>query len=211
MSVFEYRQVVCGFLVHGLKDKYLTWDFIRSMADKFITDKGRFVGVLLNALFTELGAADAPRLWREAGFTIADFGIDDQAAFVKEHDLGKLFPSDEIGKLVAQLVEAGSADEDVISQVEAKATELQCSVDRDVGGLVLRHVLKQAVVELGGADELHKSDGEKLIEAREKDLLAKREKLLKKWLVKESDQAYALFEVQKLSQDLGHPNGMKRR
>jgi len=91
--------------------------------------------------------------------------------------------------------------------VEAKAKELECSIDRDMSRSVMRHVLAKTAAQLGGAEELCKSDGEQLIEGREKDMLSKRIKLLKKWLVKECDQAYALFAVQKLSQELGHPNG----
>ena len=69
-------------------------------------------------------------MWREAGVTCADFGVQDSAAFVKEHDLGKLFPSEEMDKLVAALIEEGASDDDVIDKVEAKAKELECSVDR---------------------------------------------------------------------------------
>ena len=202
----QLPQVVCGFLVAGIRDKYLTWEFIRTTADKYITDKDRFVGVLLNALFTELGAG-APSAWRDAGVTFADLGIKDEVAFVKEHDLGKLFPGEELGKLIAGLIADGASDADVIEKVEATAKELECAVDRDVSRLVLRLVLEKTVADLGGADELQKSDGEKLIEDREKEALSKRAMLLKKWLDKESDQAYALFEVQKLSQEMGYPNG----
>ena len=46
-------------------------------------------------------------MWREAGVTCADFGVQD--AFVKGHDLGKLFPSEEMDKLVAALIEEGAS------------------------------------------------------------------------------------------------------
>ena len=201
-------KVMCAFLVHGTKDEYISWEFIRSMTNKHITgDKPKFVGTLLNTLFAELGA-DATKTWRQAGISIAQFGIQDESAFVKEHNLGKLFPSEEIGKVVAQCLETGADDAEIIAQVIKAAGELECEVDRDMSRMLVRCVLRKTVAGLGGAEELQKSEGEKLIEPKEKEELEKHKMLLKKWLYKECDQAFALFEVQKCAQDMNYPKGL---
>ena len=58
---------------------------------------------------------------------------------------------------------------------------------------------------------MHKYEGNALIVPEEKAALAKRKALMKKWLDKECDQAFALFEVQKCAQDMGYPKGFLSR
>ena len=204
-------KVVCGFLIHGIKDKYFTWNFIKKMTDKYIEDKPKFAGTLLNALFQELGPADAPKAWRESGISLVDLGVKDESAFCKENKLNRLFPSEQIGELMEELLEKGASDADMIAQIEKTAGELECTVDRDMARVLMRCVLKRIVAELGGAEQLHKSDGESLTEPHEKLAFEKRTKLLKQWLGKECDQAYALFEVQKCAQQLDYPKGFLTR
>jgi Leucine-rich repeat (LRR) protein len=111
-------------------------------------------------------------------------------------------------KLIPELLAGNASDEDIIAEIK-KTTEL--SVDRDVGRIVLRSVLQNSVSELGGAEKLHKYEGNALIVPEEKVALAKRKALMKKWLDKECDQAFALFEVQKYAQDMGYPKGFLSR
>jgi hypothetical protein len=111
-------------------------------------------------------------------------------------------------KLIPELLAGNASDEDIIAEIE-KTTELL--VDRDVGRIVLRSVLQNSVSELGGAEKLHKYEGNALIVPEEKVALAKRKALMKKWLDKECDQAFALFEVQKYAQDMGYPKGFLSR
>jgi len=201
-------KITCAFIIHGIKDKYLTWGFATSRTEKWIENKERFLGQLLTTLFSELGAEVAPKEWREAGVTIGEFGVKDEAAFVKEYKLGKLFPTDEIGKIMLQLIESSASNADIIADVERAASELQCTVDREMSRLLVRYVLQNTVAQLGGADVLQKSETDALIVKEEKDLLEARKPLLKKWLDKESDQAFALFEVQKCAQDMNYPKGL---
>lgn len=204
-------KLLCGFLIHGTKDTYWDWEYIRSGADKYVTDKSKFMGTLLNALIDELGVDNAPKAWRESGVSIAQFGVADEAKFVQEHNLGKLFPTEEIGKLVQKLIDDNASEDDMIAAIEKAAGELECTVDRDMSRTLVKCVLQKVVTELGGAEELQKSDGEKLIEPKEKAALEQRKKLLKKWLDKECDQAFVLFEVQKCAQDMSYPKGFLSR
>jgi hypothetical protein len=124
--------------------------------------------------------------------------------------LEKLFPSAEMSKLVQQLLDSGTSDEDTISQIEKKAGELGCLIDRDMSRMIVGCIIRKVVDDLGGAEELIKSDGEKLIEPKEKEALKKHQDLLKKWLEKECDQALALFEVQKVALEINWPKGHNR-
>ena len=74
--------------------------------------------------------------------------------------------------------------------------------------MLVRCVLQKAVAELGGAEKLQKHEGEALIVPEEKAALEKRKALMKKWLDKECDQAFALFEVQKCAQEMDYPKGL---
>lgn len=211
IDIPEAPKIACAFMIHGVKDKYLSWDFAKSMSEKYIENKDKFLGQLLSTLFSELGAEHAPKAWREAGVAIGDFGIKDEAAFIKEYSLGKLFPSEEIGKLMSQLIESSASNDDIIAEIEKAAAVLECNVDRDMSRMLVRYVLKKTVAELGGAEALQALDTDVLIVQKEKELLEGRKTLLKNWLEKESDQAFALFEVQKCAQDMEYPKGFLSR
>ena len=206
-------KVLCEFLVHGTKDKYLTWDWIQSMAEKHVVDKERFVGTLLSTLLAELGAKDAAPAWRgagENGVSIKGFGVEDESALIEKYALDQLFPLSVVGRLIPGLLAGDMPDDEIIAEIEKSAGELELTVDREISRMLVGHILQKAVAELGGAETLLKYEGEDLIVPQEKAALKKREKLLKKWLEKECDQAFALFEVQKCAQDLGYPKGPPR-
>ena len=76
--------------------------------------------------------------------------------------------------------------------------------------MIVGCIIRKVVDDLGGGEELIKSDGEKLIEPKEKEALKKHQDLLKKWLEKECDQALALFEVQKVALEINWPKGHNR-
>jgi len=203
-------KILCSFLVHGTKDKYLDWEYVVKGTKEHVEDKDKFVATLLHTFVTEHGDEDALKAWKESGVSLLQLGISDEAAFVQQHNLEKLFPSAEMSKLVQQLLDSGTSGEETISQIEKKAGELGCLIDRDMSRMIVGCIIRKVVDDLGGAEELIKSDGEKLIEPKEKEALKKHQDLLKKWLEKECDQALALFEVQKVALEINWPKGHNR-
>ena len=200
-------KTVCEFLVHGIEDKYLSWAWVQEMVDKY-SDKEKFFGTLLATLLSELGAKDAHLAWRKAGedgVSIAGFGIKDECALIEQYKLDSLFP---LVKLIPELLAGDASDDDIIANIEKTTGDLELKVDREISRMLVRCVLQKAVAELGGAEKLQKHEGEALIVPEEKAALAKRKALMKKWLDKECDQAFALFEVQKCAQEMGYPKGL---
>ena len=200
-------KTVCEFLVHGIEDKYLSWAWVQEMVDKY-SDKERFFGTLLATLLSELGTKDAYLAWRKAGeegVSIAGFGIKDESALIEQYKLDNLFP---LVKLIPELLAGDASDEDIIAEIEKTTGDLELKVDREISRMLVRCVLQKAVAELGGAEKLQKHEGEALIVPEEKAALAKRKALMKKWLDKECDQAFALFEVQKCAQEMDYPKGL---
>jgi len=200
-------KTVCEFLVHGIEDKYLSWAWVQEMVDKY-SDKEKFFGTLLATLLSELGAKDAHLAWRKAGedgVSIAGFGIKDECALIEQYKLDSLFP---LVKLIPELLAGDASDDDIIANIVKTTGDLELSVDREISRMLVRCVLQKAVAELGGAEKLQQHEGEKLIMPEEKAALEKRKALMKKWLDKECDQAFALFEVQKCAQEMGYPKGL---
>ena len=207
IAVPSAPKTACEFLVHGIEDKYLSWAWVQGCVDKY-SDKEKFFGTLLATLLSELGAKDAYLAWRkagEAGVSIAGFGIKDESALIEQYKLDSLFP---LVKLIPELLAGDMSDEEIIAEMEKTTRDLELTVDREISRMLVRCVLQKAVAELGGAEKLQKHEGEALIVAEEKAALQKRKALLKKWLDKECDQAFALFEVQKCAQEMGYPKGL---
>ena len=201
-------KVAASFVAEGLSSGVLTWESLGKMVEDFWKETGfheKFLGLLFKTLLESQGVESSKKCWLEGGLTLAGLGIADEKKFIEEGDLHRMFPLPKAeAKISAMLAEAAS-EEEIIAWVEA---EFAGAVDRDLSRCIVRCVLRQTCAELGGAEALQKVNSEKLIEPGEKVLLQKRQSLMKKWLEKECDQSYALFEVQQCAQDMQFPPGL---
>jgi len=206
-------KVAAEFVADGLRNGVITWEFVAKMNSDYWKESGsgfhvKFLAQLLKTVLEKEGAEGAKKSWQEGGQSLGAFGVQEEAAFIEESALHTLFPLPKAEpKLKAMLAEAAT-DDAIVAWMEA---EFGGSVDRDLSRCILRCVLANYCQELGGPEELAKVESGKLIEAKEKELLLKRQTLMKKWLDKECDQSYALFEVQQAAQDMNFPPGFLSR
>ena len=103
------------------------------------------------------------------------------------------------------MLERGETDEEIIRWVRS---ETENKLDqREVGHSIITCVLTNMISELGGAEALD-LDLPWLIVPSEMTALRKHQNLMMTFLKRESDQAYSLFALQQLAQDLSYPKGL---
>ena len=198
-------KVSARFIVAGLKKGYVTWGYVSQSCDAWMKETGfspRFLGMILKEWAASSGMQEARDAWKSSGLSLASFGVDSEEEFATSNGLDAMFPIPKCEKAVMGMLDAKRPTSEVIGWVE----EAFPAPDRDVGQCLMRCVLKAMVSELGGSAKLVGGD-DKLIEITEKVALERHVDLLKKFLQKECDQAYALFAVQRFAQDLGYPKG----
>lgn len=186
--------------------RYVSWDFLKSTSDRFMKGSNyqpKFLGSVLKSLMETLGAEEGRKIWQESGKTLSDFGVTDQAAFVNGNQLADLFPLQRIEKSVIAMLEADKSDQEIIEEVESMIE----TVDREVSRCVVKCCLGKICQELGGREALKQVTSDNLIEPNEKACFSKRQELLRRWLGKDCDQSYALFELQDCVRGLEYPPG----
>jgi hypothetical protein len=209
-------RIVAHFVAASLAAGYLSWAYVRNAAKRFMLETGyapRFLSLLLQCLRERVGVAEARRSWGQSGGQLEAFGVESPGRFVEENSLADLFPIPQCEREVLEMLRAGCSDEDVIKAVPALAGG---EVDHEVRRCLLRCVLTHLCEELGGPERLAGRPDEAptkargIEDARERELVQRRAGLLKQWLAKRSEQAVALFELQKFAQQHGNPQGPAR-
>ncbi len=207
-------RLVAQFVVAGIVDKYLSWSYLKGACERYMMPSKyapKFLSLVLQCLRDKLGPAEARKVWSQSSTSVEAFGVENLDRFVQDSGLGDMFPIPRCEKEVLAMLRAGRSNEDVIQAVPALVGQ---EIDHDVRRCLLRCVLTHMCEELGGPDKLAgrpdepASKARALEDPRERELLQKRAGLLKKWLTKRSEQALALFEVQKFAQLHSYPQGL---
>jgi hypothetical protein len=205
-------KVAAQFIGTGIEAEFYEWKHFFKAAENWWKETKfapKILGLVLSWFLDTKGLAETKKVWGESRMTLGHFGVEKIEDFVASNsNLEILFPIPKVEKQVLRMLEEGKSDEDI----KAWLTESVGDVDRDVSQCLMRCVVQNMVRELEGAQRLEGmtsgTTSQNLIDPEEKASLSKHKDLLRTYLAdKGCDQAYALFGLQKYSQDLGHPRG----